>query len=99
MLFTTIALAIAECAHIRSVCCGLIAIAVKSLGWFIRTAIAELGSGCRLCTSGFLFFDGIVLIAAERTGCGVQSKWIAFACIVMFNLNFWRIIEAQTPQP
>lgn len=95
-LVTALGLAIAEFVLFREMYCGIITIVLTLLGWCFRRAIMKLGANYSRHSRRFLFVYGLFLVIANYAGLGVQIQLaiIAFACTVMFNLNFWSITEA-----
>ena len=95
-LVAPIGLAIAEFVLFRGLYCAMITIILTSLGWYFRKAIMKLGKNYSRHSRRFLLVYGLCLPIASRAGLGVQFQLaiIAFACTVVFNLNFWSITEA-----
>ena len=95
MLVTAIVLSIAEVVLFREIYCGGLTIILTLIGWTLRKSAMKLGANYSRYSRRFLFLYGLGFFVADRAGCGVQMKLvvIAFACIVMFNLNFWSITE------
>ena len=96
MLLTAVALSIAELVLFSESYCGALVIMFTFTCWCFRKSIGTLGADYSRYSGRFLSAYGLALLVADRAGFGVQSKFavVTFACIFMFNLNFWSITEA-----
>jgi uncharacterized membrane protein len=96
MLATAVGLAIAELAIFRQAYCAILIIAITALGWSFRKAIMTLDGNYSYYSKRILFVYGLGLFVANRVGVehDVQIAIIAFACMIMFNLNLWSITKS-----